>query len=83
MSKHNIEEVYNSLELPIGTRFHFRKVPYEVVELENEAWGCSECDFDDENDENKEEICEVMNCNCRQDKKVIFFKEVGETEEEG
>lgn len=77
----SIEKIYNSLELPIGTRFHFRNVPYEVVELENEAWGCSECEFDDENDENKEEICEVMNCNYRQDKKVIFFKEVEEVEE--
>ena len=78
----NIEEIYNSLELPVGTRFLFRNVPYEVVELDDEAWGCSECEFDDENNENKKEICEVMNCNCRQDKKVIFFKEVGETGEE-
>ena len=74
----NIEEIYNSLELPVGTRFLFRNVPYEVVELEDEAWGCSECEFDDEN---KKEICEVMNCNYRQDKKVIFFKEIEETKE--
>lgn len=81
MSEHNIEKIYNSLELPIGTRLRFRDTLFEVAEIKDETWGCSECDFDDENDENKEEICEVMNCNCRQDKKVIFFKEVEEAEE--
>ena len=78
MSEHNIEEIYRSLELPVGTRFHFRNVPYEVAELEDEAWGCSQCAFAGE-----EDLCGVMNChNCRHDKKFTFFKEVRETEEE-
>lgn len=78
MSEHSIEEIYNSLELPIGTRFRFGDTLLEVVELEGEAWGCSKCEFDDEN---KEEICEVMNCNRRHDDKCTYFKEVEEAEE--
>ena len=81
MNKCAIEEIYNSLELPIGTKFYFRDRLYEVAELEEEwLWGCSKCEFDDEN---KEDICEVMNCNyCRHDRKYIYFKEAEEAKEE-
>lgn len=36
MSDYNIEAIYNSLELPVGTRFYFRNVLYEVAELEEQ-----------------------------------------------
>ena len=71
-------DIERSLELSIGTRFHFWDSIYEVAELEEgEEWGCSRCALAGE-----ENICEVMNCNhYRQDKKRIFFKEVKATKE--
>lgn len=73
-----IKNIDQSLELPIGTRFYFRNCLYEVVEIEDRKWGCSQCGLSKE-----EEICEVFNCNyCRCDNKNIFFKEIKETEDE-
>ena len=76
----SLEKIEDSLELPIGSRFYYKGRIYEVAELEEKwSWGCSKCEFDDDN---KEDICEVMNCNyCRHDKKYIYFKEVKEVEE--
>ena len=79
MSNYNIEKIYNSLELPVGTRFYFRNVLYEVAELGDETWGCPKCGFDNENER---EICEVMNCNSCRYGKNIYFKEVAEAEEQ-
>ena len=87
MSEHNIEKIYNSLELPIGTRLRFRDTLFEVAEA-NEGrmhpWGCSKCAF---NKEGMEEICLIMKCDgcddCRHDQKYIYFKEVEETKESG
>ena len=74
----DIEEIGRSLELPIGTRFYFNNRLYEVAELEDDGWGCSQCALAGD-----EAICEIMKCNgYRQDKKRIFFKEVKEAEEE-
>ena len=78
-----IEEIEDSLEIPIGTRFYFRNHIYEVAEANepiNNQWDCSECAF---NKRDKNEICLVMFCDgYRHDKKYIYFKEVEETEEE-
>ena len=68
----DIEEIGRSLELPIGTKFYFWNCLYEVAELEDDGWGCSQCAF-----AGKERICEVMSCNgYRHDGKRIFFKEI-------
>lgn len=37
MSEYDIEELENSLELPIGTKFYFRNILFEVVEFEGGA----------------------------------------------
>ena len=76
----NFENLEDSIELPIGTRFYFRHHIYEVTEA-NESrtcpWGCSKCAF---NTGNEEEICLAMICDgYRHDKKYIYFKEVKET----
>ena len=71
----DIEEIGRSLELPIGTRFYCRDCLYEVAELEDDGWGCSQCVL-----AGNEAICEIMKCNdCRYDKKRIFFKEIKST----
>lgn len=78
-----IEEIENSLELPIGTRFYFRDHIYEVAEANKPRMNqlaCSKCAF---NKRDKKEICLVMICDSyRHDKKYIYFKEVKEIEEE-
>ena len=68
----NIEEIGRSLELPIGSRFYFNNRLYEVAELEDDGWGCSQCAFAGE-----EAICEIMKCkDYRCDGKGVFFKEI-------
>ena len=68
----NIEEIERSLELPIGTRFYFNNRLYEVVELEDNGWGCSQCALAGD-----EAICEIMKCkDYRYDGKGVFFKEI-------
>ena len=71
-------DIVRSVEMPSGTRFYFSNCLYEVAELEDDGWGCSQCAFAGE-----EAICGVMHCNFhRHDDKHTFFKEVEETEEE-
>lgn len=70
-------DIERSLELPIGSRFYFWDCLYEVAELEDDGWGCSQCALAGD-----EAICEIMKCkDYRYDGKRVFFKEVKETEE--
>ena len=65
-------DIERSLELPIGTRFYFLDCLYEVVELEDNGWGCSQCALAGD-----EEICEIMKCkDYRYDGKGVFFKKI-------
>lgn len=75
----SIEKIEDSFELPIGTRFYFMGHIYEVVKSDDGRSGCPKCALFDEH-----EICGVMNCDkrYRHDKKINFFKEVEEVEED-
>ena len=74
----SIEKIEDSLELPIGTRFYYMGHIYEIVKSDEGRWGCPKCALFDEI-----EICSVCNCDrrYRHDKKINFFKEVEEVEE--
>ena len=39
MSEYDIEELENSLELPIGAKFYFRNILFEVVEFKGGGLG--------------------------------------------
>ena len=76
----NFSKIRRSVELPIGAMLYLRDTLLEVVESTNGmAWDCSKCVFY-KNEE--KEICHVMKCNDRHDKKFIFFKEIEEIKEE-
>lgn len=73
---YDFTDIVRSVELPIGTRFYFWDRLYEVAELKDREWDCSQCAF---NTSYTEAICQVMKCNVyRHDKKYIFFKEIKE-----
>lgn len=73
---YDFTDIIRSVELSIGTRFYFRDTLYEVALLDEDEWGCPQCEFDTIY---TEAICQVMKCNgYRQDKKRIFFKKVKE-----
>ena len=83
---YEVEEIEFQLELPIGTRFYFYNLLYEVVESKEGDFCCSKCAFCD----SEKALCCVMNCNEgaryyygyeRHDKKYIFFKEVEQSKE--
>ena len=75
------ENVWRSIDLPIGTRFYFKDTLLEVAESEDgREWYCAKCALC-KNDE--AELCQIMNCDeYRHDDKHTFFKEVKETEED-
>lgn len=77
MSEYDIEELENSLELPIGAKFYFRNILFEVVEFEGEGiWGCPKCAF---NKRDGDMLCDIVRCTGnRHDGKSIYFKEVKE-----
>ena len=66
------------IELPIGTRFYYKGMLCEVVELEDEYdyCKCSKCDMSFNE-------CSVMNCSLksRKDGKSVCFKWIEEKEE--
>ena len=74
------ENVWRSIDLPIGTRFYFKDTLLEVAESEDgKAWYCAKCVL---GDRNEAELCQIMNCNyCRRDNKYTYPKEVKEIEE--
>ena len=81
MSPCDIEEIEYSLELPIGTRLHYKNRLLEVVESKEDRFRCLECalvtEFMDEPG------CQISRCFSfeRRDGKRILFKEVKEIEE--
>ncbi len=82
MSEYDIEELENSLELPIGAKFYFRNILFEVVEFEGEGvWGCPNCAFSYSR-RNEGAMCEIMQCTgYRHDgNKPTYFKEVTKIE---
>lgn len=78
MSDYNIEAIYSSLELPIGTRFYFRDSLLEAVGSEESEYCCEKCAF---YKRKEDKMCQVMNCFSRDQKIYFFFKEVTEVEE--
>ena len=73
-----VEKIEDSLKLPIGTRFYYMGHIYEIVKSDEGRRSCPKCALFDEI-----EICSVCNCDrrCRHDKKIDFFEEVKEVEE--
>lgn len=80
MSEHNIGELYASLELPVGTRFHFHDKLFEVIEFESkdEIRGCFRCEL---SKEGAGILCKAVICNHRHDGKCTYFRKVTEVKE--
>lgn len=81
MSEHDIGELYASLELPVGTRFHFHDKLFEVVEFDSkdDLRGCFRCEL---SKEGAGILCKTVICNHRHDGKCTYFKEAKGIEEE-
>ncbi len=75
MSKFDIEAIEYGLGFPIGTRFYFRNVPFEVVGSDDGDYCCPKCAF---HKRNEKELCRLMYCFNRDQQKYIFFREVTE-----
>lgn len=85
----DIEDIEQSVELPIGTRFYFMNRLYEVVEF-NSSMSCTECVLYDEccikcaffDEFMNDPMCKVLKCGGsyseRQDGNNVFFKLVQE-----
>ena len=83
MNKCGIEEIKQSLDLPVGARFYLHDTLLEVAETDDHPLcRCSECKL--QRGILITAICYVMNCDKskRHDGKYVYFKEVKETEEE-
>ena len=83
MNKCGIEEIEQSLDLPVGARFYLHDTLLEVAETDDHPLcRCSECKL--QRGILITAICYVMNCDKseRHDGKYVYFKEVKETEEE-
>ena len=83
MNKCGIEEIEQSLDLPVGARFYLHDTLLEVAEIDDHPLcRCSKCKFQE--GILITAICYVMNCDKseRHDGKYIYFKEVKEIKEE-